>query len=200
MKVKDLKQLIANLDDNLDVVLLPTEGYQYVVELIKVKKFIDSVSIRRKVSKKNEDEYALVDNWMDYKADVITKYERRIKRFKDILNSDTPIIAIYKGRVEDIQQFKDFFKEKYNKTNIVYIIYKYYLKYFNMINDKIVFDDIIINGDDILICNAETGLDNLLRAINMVKERKEVKEMLERNQLNRKINQSKSNRLLFTSF
>jgi len=146
---------------------------------------------------KNEDEYAPVDNWMDYKADVITKYERRIKRFKDILNSDTPIIAIYKGRMEDIQQFKDFFKGKYNKTNIVYIIYKYNLKYFNMINDKIVFDDIIIQSDDIVICNAETGIDNLSRAINMVKERIEI---LQKNQLNHKANQSKSNKLLFTSF
>ena len=100
---------------------------------------------------KNEHEQDPVDNWMDYNTDVITKYERRIKRFNDILNSETPIIAIYKGRLEDIKHFKQLFKEKYNKINIVYIIYKYNIQYFNMINNRIVFDDIIINGDDILI-------------------------------------------------
>jgi hypothetical protein len=70
-------------------------------------------------------------------------------------------------------------------------------KYFNMINDKIVFDDIIINGDDTIICNAETGIDNLSRAIDIVKQRTEI---LQKNQLIRKANQSKSNRLILTSF
>jgi hypothetical protein len=153
---------------------------------------------------KKEGEPARVDNWMDYKADVIEKYERRIKRFNDILNSETPIIAIYKGRKEDIQYFKQNFKEKYNKTNIFYIIYNYNIIYPDRINDKIVFHDILFCSDDIVICNGHidgTSIslqqEILSRAIDIVKQRTEI---LQKNQLILKANQSKSNRLILTSF
>ena len=106
---------------------------------------------------KKEGEPAPVDNWMDYNADVIEKYERRIKRFNDILNSDTPIIAIYKGPKEDIQYFKQIFQEKYNKTNIVYIIYGYTIIYDYTANkpneNKERHIEEIIIDNDIVLCN-----------------------------------------------
>lgn len=107
---------------------------------------------------KKEGEHGPVDNWMDYNIEVVKKYERRIKRLNDILKSDTPIISIYKGPKEDIQYFKQIFKEKYNKTNIVYIIYGYTIVYNYTANKPTTennnrhIEEIIIDND-IIICN-----------------------------------------------
>jgi len=100
-------------------------------------------------------ENKIVSNWMDYNVNVLQKYERRINRFYEIAKSDKPLFVLYKGSINDIPKIKTMFYNKFNKTNIIYVVYT----------------SEISNGDDIICCNP--GVHNLsyewLRAINIGK-------------------------------
>jgi hypothetical protein len=100
-------------------------------------------------------ENKIVSNWMDYNDTVLEKYKRRIQRFYEIANSDKPLFVLYKGDINNIPKIKNMFYNKFNKTNIIYI----------------VFSSQESNSDDIICCNP--GIQNTssewLYAINIGK-------------------------------
>ena len=67
-------------------------------------------------------EKVINDNWEDYIDLNIEKYNRRIKRFIDILNSENNLIVLYRGQISNIEKFKKIAKSKFNKENIKYIV------------------------------------------------------------------------------
>lgn len=62
------------------------------------------------------------DNWEDYIELNLEKYNRRIKRFIDILKSEKDLIVLYRGFLSNIEIFKEIAKNKFNKENIRYIV------------------------------------------------------------------------------
>jgi hypothetical protein len=58
---------------------------------------------------------------MKYYDDVNQKYNRRIKRFLDIVNNPLPIIILCRYSVNDVKILKQLFSKYYNKHNIVFI-------------------------------------------------------------------------------
>jgi hypothetical protein len=106
----------------------------------------------------------IVDNWEDYKADVIKKYERRIHRFKTILNDPTPIIALYLGTLNYVRVIKKYLESKYNKT-IIFVLATYEpLK--NNIDNNIIICNVYNNEDS---RNKDFWIDGINKAINKVK-------------------------------
>jgi hypothetical protein len=62
------------------------------------------------------------DSWKEIIPQIQQKYIRRITRFHEIMKSSEPVIALFIGEVSNIKEFKKLFLEKYNKTNIYYVI------------------------------------------------------------------------------
>jgi len=83
------------------------------------------------------------DNWQDYININLEKYNRRIKRFIDILNSEKDLIVLYRGPISNIEKFKNIAKNKFNKENIKYIVATNY----------------VFENDEIITCNPEIGGD-----------------------------------------
>jgi len=63
----------------------------------------------------------IVENWQDFYDTVKDKYNRRIKRFIDIVNDTKPIIVLCRYITKDVLKLKELFKRYYNKENIYYI-------------------------------------------------------------------------------
>lgn len=63
----------------------------------------------------------IIDDWYKYYDYVKQKYERRIKRFLDIVNDNKPIIVFCRYNVNQVIQLKNLFKKYYNKTNVIFI-------------------------------------------------------------------------------
>jgi len=61
------------------------------------------------------------DNWQDYHEKVLEKYERRIQRFRNILESPNPIIVLTRYDVKDVIKLKWLFYRYYNKTNVFFV-------------------------------------------------------------------------------
>ena len=93
-------------------------------------------------------EATIIDGWEKYHEIVLEKYRRRIERFHNLLNSQDPIIALFFGKTSDVYMFKAAFLEKYNKTNIIYIVYSYMPS----------------NSDDIFTCDgSKSGWINAIK-------------------------------------
>jgi hypothetical protein len=84
-------------------------------------------------------EAKIIDGWEKCHDIVLEKYKRRIERFNKVLVSAAPVIALYRGDPADIYFFRSAFLEKYNKTNILYI----------------VSSSRPSDSDDIIVCNTE---------------------------------------------
>lgn len=67
-------------------------------------------------------ETTINDNWRDFIDINLEKYNRRSKRFLDILKSDTDLIVLYRGPISNIIKFKNFMKYRFNKDNIKYVV------------------------------------------------------------------------------
>jgi hypothetical protein len=67
----------------------------------------------------------IVNNWQDTYDTVIEKYQRRITRFRLLMKDPKPLIIFYRGYTEHCPIFKQIFKEKYNKTNVIFIVAHY---------------------------------------------------------------------------
>lgn len=67
-------------------------------------------------------EAKIIDDWEKCHDLVLEKYKRRIERFKTVFLSSTPVIALYRGDPSDLYFFRSAFLEKYNKTNIIYVV------------------------------------------------------------------------------
>lgn len=61
------------------------------------------------------------DNWHEYYNIVKEKYNRRIDRFRNIMNDSTPIIVLCRYNTQDIFQLQDFFLKYYNRDNIYFV-------------------------------------------------------------------------------
>jgi hypothetical protein len=105
----------------------------------------------------NEDG-SIVDNWETLHNDVLLKYQRRINRFKDIMNNNAPIIALYHGYVSLAKVIKAYLANKYNKQNIIFIVCTYEKRYQN--NDKNI---IILNVDTMEQARNKNYWENSIR-------------------------------------
>ena len=110
----------------------------------------------------------IVDDWQNYQANVLIKYERRIQRFKNIMNCSTPIIALYYGQVRYAQNMKQYMERKYNKV-IVFVV---------ATSEKFIFN----RENNIIICNVSNndqsrnkdfwidGINEAISRINIIKQ------------------------------
>lgn len=63
----------------------------------------------------------IMDNWHDYHHIVIDKYQRRIERFRAILNDKKPIIVLCRWRTFNVLQLQQLFINYYQRTDIYFI-------------------------------------------------------------------------------
>ena len=68
-----------------------------------------------------ENGKAISDNWINYYDDVLAKYNRRIERFKNIINDQNPIIVLCKYNTNDVLKLQNFFSTYYKKDNVYFI-------------------------------------------------------------------------------
>jgi hypothetical protein len=68
-----------------------------------------------------ENGKCITDKWNDYYEIVLDKYNRRIDRFKNIINEDKPIIVLCKYTTRDVLELQKLFIKYYKKTNIYFI-------------------------------------------------------------------------------
>jgi hypothetical protein len=81
----------------------------------------------------------ITENWQQFYSIAKEKYDRRIKRFLNIVNDDKPIILLCRYSTKDVLLLRNLFLKYYNKQNIFFI---------NSSNEKFV-NNFIIN------CNTE---------------------------------------------
>ena len=68
-----------------------------------------------------ENGKCITDKWNDYYGIVLDKYNRRIERFKNIINEDKPIIVLCKYTTRDVLELQKLFIKYYKITNIYFI-------------------------------------------------------------------------------
>ena len=68
------------------------------------------------------EEKVIVDHFELYSEKVISKYKRRIERFRAILRNDDPVIFLFRGCIRDAEYFKKLFSEKYHKENVCFVV------------------------------------------------------------------------------
>lgn len=75
----------------------------------------------------------IVGNWQDTYEAVIEKYQRRIRRFRLLMQDPKPLIIFYRGYTEHCPIFRKIFEKHYNKTNIVFVVAHTYPSNYNYI-------------------------------------------------------------------
>ena len=60
-------------------------------------------------------------NWNEYYITVKEKYDRRIERFLNIVNSNKPIIVLCRYSTDQVFYLRELFVKYYNKSNIFFI-------------------------------------------------------------------------------
>lgn len=68
-----------------------------------------------------DKKHPILTNYMDFYDAVNEKYNRRIKRFLDIMNDPTPIIVLCRYKTSDVIRLKSLLKTYYNKENIWFV-------------------------------------------------------------------------------
>lgn len=63
-------------------------------------------------------ENQICDDWIKYNNVVLEKYERRITRFKSIMQSHEPIIILCRQSIENVALIKQLIHKYYMKTNV----------------------------------------------------------------------------------
>ena len=61
------------------------------------------------------------ENWPDYYTIVKEKYNRRIERFRTIINDLTPIIVLCRYNTDDVFQLQSLFLKHYKRDDIYFI-------------------------------------------------------------------------------
>lgn len=74
-----------------------------------------------KVSLEKKKGKTIIENWKDYYLIVKEKYNRRIERFKNILNDTKPIIVLCRHGTNEVLKIQHLFIKYYNKDNIYFI-------------------------------------------------------------------------------
>ena len=67
------------------------------------------------------EEKVILDNWKDNYDKVKEKYDRRIKRFLNILNDNKKIIVLCKYSTNDVYRLYELLKKYYNNDNIIFV-------------------------------------------------------------------------------
>ena len=73
------------------------------------------------IEEREFSENHIVDNWIDYHEIVLAKYDRRIKRFLDIMNDPLPIIVLCRYSTHEVLQLQQLFLKYYHKENVYFI-------------------------------------------------------------------------------
>lgn len=109
-----------------------------------------------------EDGNTISDEWFKYYNDVLDKYNRRIERFKNIINDTKPIIVLCRYNTRDVLQLQQLFVKYYKLENIYFVNSS--KKVFE--NDKIKNIYTEANGvwNDVNIW--KRGIDDIIRKIN----------------------------------
>jgi hypothetical protein len=63
----------------------------------------------------------ITDKWNDYYEIVLDKYNRRIERFKNIINDTKPIIILCRYTTRDVLLLQKLFIKYYKRTNIYFV-------------------------------------------------------------------------------
>jgi hypothetical protein len=63
----------------------------------------------------------IISNWMDYYNTVKEKYNRRIERFKNIIQDSKPIIVLCRYCKKDILRLQQLFIKYYNRNDIYFL-------------------------------------------------------------------------------
>jgi hypothetical protein len=63
----------------------------------------------------------ITDNWINYHETVLDKYNRRIERFKNIINESKPIIVLCRYNTNDVLKLQELFVKYYKISNIYFI-------------------------------------------------------------------------------
>jgi len=80
-----------------------------------------------------ENGKCITDKWHDYYDIILNKYNRRIERFKNIINDTKPIIVLCRYNTSGVLELQRLFM-KYYKIENIYFVNSYH-EYFE--NDKI---------------------------------------------------------------
>ena len=109
-----------------------------------------------------ENDNHITDKWMDHYDIVLEKYNRRIERFRNIINDPNPIIVLCRYTTKDVLYLQRIFMDFYKKDNVYFVnssteIFK---------NDKII----NINTEKNNIWNEtdiwKKGIDNFKELLN----------------------------------
>ena len=68
-----------------------------------------------------ENGNVISDDWINFHHDVLAKYNRRIDRFKSIINDQHPIIVLCRYNTNDVLKLQQFFLKYYKKENVYFI-------------------------------------------------------------------------------
>lgn len=64
----------------------------------------------------------ICDNWENYTDAVRLKYERRIDRFRKVLEDKTPLIVLIRNYIICAREIKTLLEKKYNRKNIIFVV------------------------------------------------------------------------------
>lgn len=62
------------------------------------------------------------DDWVNQHPAMIEKYDRRIQRFRDLMNAENPLVIFLGHSMPDVLNIKKKIQEKYNRPNIYFIV------------------------------------------------------------------------------
>ena len=93
--------------------------------LMDINKNTDNVTIDRigEGIIGEEKNKIITNNWQQFYSIAKEKYDRRIKRFLNIVNDDKPIILLCRYSTKDVLLLRNLFLKYYNKQK--YILYKF---------------------------------------------------------------------------
>jgi len=63
----------------------------------------------------------ITEKWCDYYDTVLDKYNRRIERFKNIINDTKPIIVLCRYNTKDVLELQELFIKYYKNNNIYFV-------------------------------------------------------------------------------
>ena len=63
----------------------------------------------------------ITEKWCDYYDTVLDKYNRRIERFKNIINDTKPIIVLCRYNTKDVLVLQELFIKYYKNNNIYFV-------------------------------------------------------------------------------
>ena len=112
-----------------------------------------------------ENDKFITEKWKDYYDIVLDKYNRRIERFKKIINDTKPIIVLCRYTTKDVLQLQKIFTNYYKLNHI------YFINSSNEVfeNDKIknIYTEKNNNWNDVNIW--KSGIDDIIKKINSKK-------------------------------